>query len=96
MSAIEKIHAEIDELSDRRTELWHLLSEGRDPVLAEELKQLEARLEELWGAHRGEVEVSRESLDKTVGLDRAALRASAIDRLRSMPSGGGSKAAPSP
>jgi hypothetical protein len=54
MSAIEKIHSEIDELSDRRTELWHLLSEGRDPVLAEELKQLEARLEELWNAHRME------------------------------------------
>jgi hypothetical protein len=54
MSAIEKIHSEIDELSDRRTELWHLLSEGRDPVLAEELKQLEARLEELWSAHRME------------------------------------------
>jgi hypothetical protein len=54
MSAIENIHAEIDELSDRRTELWHLLSEGRDPVLAEELKQLEARLEELWNAHRME------------------------------------------
>jgi hypothetical protein len=54
MSTIEKIHSEIDELSDRRTELWHLLSEGRDPVLAEELKQLEARLEELWNAHRME------------------------------------------
>jgi hypothetical protein len=54
MDTIEKIHSEIDELSDRRTELWHLLSEGRDPVLAEELKQLEARLEELWNAHRME------------------------------------------
>ena len=54
MSTIERIHAEIDELSERRAELWHLLSEGRDPALAEELKQLEARLEELWSAHRME------------------------------------------
>jgi hypothetical protein len=54
MNTIEKIHTEIDELSDRRTELWHLLSEGRDPELAEELKQLEARLEALWVAHRME------------------------------------------
>jgi hypothetical protein len=54
MSTIENIHAQIDDLSERRTELWHLLSEGRDPELAEELKQLEARLEELWGAHRME------------------------------------------
>jgi hypothetical protein len=36
MSTIERIHVEIDELSERRTELWHLLSEGRDPALAEE------------------------------------------------------------
>jgi hypothetical protein len=54
MSTIEGIHAEIDELSERRAELWHLLSEGRDPVAAEELKQLEARLDELWNAHRAE------------------------------------------
>jgi hypothetical protein len=54
MSTIEGIHAEIDELSERRAELWHLLSEGRDPVAAEELRQLEARLDELWNAHRAE------------------------------------------
>ena len=54
MSTIERIHVEIDELSERRTELWHLLSEGRDPALAEELKQVEARLEELRSAHRME------------------------------------------
>jgi PAS domain-containing protein len=54
MSTIEKIHAEIDDLSRRRGELWHRLSEGRDPEAAEELKNVEARLEELWSAHRAE------------------------------------------
>ena len=47
MSTIERIHR------DRRAEraphkARHLLSEGRDPALAEELKQVEARLAELW------------------------------------------------
>jgi hypothetical protein len=54
MSKIDDIHAQIDELSDRRTELWHRLSEGRDPTTAEELKALEARLDGLWAAHRAE------------------------------------------
>ncbi len=54
MSTIDGIHAEIDELSERRLELWHRLSEARDPDAAEELKQLEARLDELWVAHRTE------------------------------------------
>jgi hypothetical protein len=54
MSTIEQIHVEIDELSERRTDLWHRLSEGRDPDTLEELKQVEARLEELWAAHRAE------------------------------------------
>jgi hypothetical protein len=54
MTTIEQIHAEIDELSERRAELWHRLSEGRDPDSAEELKDVEARLEALWSAHRAE------------------------------------------
>ena len=54
MSKIDEIHAQIDELSDRRTELWHQLSEARDPTTAEELHALEARLDDLWAAHRAE------------------------------------------
>jgi hypothetical protein len=54
MTTIDQIHAEIDELSERRGELWHRLSEGRDLESAEELKNVEARLEELWSAHRAE------------------------------------------
>jgi hypothetical protein len=54
MSTIELIHAEIDALSERRGSLWHRLSEGRDPDVAHELKNLESRLEGLWQAHRAE------------------------------------------
>jgi hypothetical protein len=34
--------------------LWHTLSAGRDPGAVEELKDLEAKLAELWNAHRAE------------------------------------------
>ncbi len=54
MSTIERIHLEIDKLSERRGELWQRLSEGRDSTAAQELKELEARLEGLWQAHRAE------------------------------------------
>jgi PAS domain-containing protein len=54
MSTIELIHAEIDELSGRRGELWYRLSEGRDPGVAHELKDLDDRLAALWQAHRVE------------------------------------------
>ena len=53
-TTIAEIHAEIDALTERRAELWHLLSLGRDPALVDELTQLEARLEQLWAAHRAE------------------------------------------
>ena len=54
MSTIERIHVEIDELSERRGQLWNRLAEGRDSILQQELKNLEAQLEELWQAHRAE------------------------------------------
>ena len=54
MSTIERIHVEIDELSERRGQLWNRLSEGRDSSVQQELKNLEARLEGLWQAHRAE------------------------------------------
>jgi len=54
MSTIERIHLEIDELSERRVELWIRLSEGRDSTVQQELKNLESRLEGLWQAHRAE------------------------------------------
>ena len=52
MRPIADIHAEIDRLSERRTELWQLLGGGHDSALASELKRLEERLETLWAEHR--------------------------------------------
>jgi hypothetical protein len=48
----EQIHSEIDELSKRRAELWRILGEGFDAAASAELKQVDARLEELWAEHR--------------------------------------------
>jgi hypothetical protein len=49
---LQEIHTEIERASERRTELYRLLSEGHDPELADELKALNTRLEELWNEHR--------------------------------------------
>jgi len=52
MRTLEEIHREIDELSDRRTDLWHRLSEGHDASVQAEVRDLEARLDELWTEQR--------------------------------------------
>jgi hypothetical protein len=49
---LETIHREIEELSERRVELWHALSEGHDAERKAEVKQVEDRLEELWQEQR--------------------------------------------
>ena len=54
METIPRIHAEIEELSERRVSLWNSLSQGRDPEVVEQIKALDARLEELWELHRAE------------------------------------------
>jgi len=54
MTTMTTIHAEIDDLSTRRVDLWHRLSEGRDATTLEELKELDARLAALWEQHRQE------------------------------------------
>jgi hypothetical protein len=54
MNTIPRIHNQIEELSERRVELWNSLSLGRDPEVVEEIKALDAQLEELWAAHRAE------------------------------------------
>jgi hypothetical protein len=54
MHIIPTIHAEIGEVSERRTELWNRLSLGRDPDLAAQIKELDAKLGALWDAHRAE------------------------------------------
>jgi ABC-type phosphate transport system auxiliary subunit len=52
MRTMESIHHEIDELSERRVELWHQLSEGYDAGVQAEVRRLEERLEELWQEQR--------------------------------------------
>jgi hypothetical protein len=52
MTTLDQIHAEIDGATERRAELWHLLSEGHDPELAAELHELEERIAALWDEHR--------------------------------------------
>jgi len=54
MNTIPRIHDQIEELSERRVTLWNSLSLGRDPAVVEEIKALDAQLEELWEAHRAE------------------------------------------
>ena len=52
MTILESIHREIDELSERRVNLWHKLSEGHDAELKAEVHAVEERLEELWQEQR--------------------------------------------
>ena len=55
MDTIKSMHREIDELSERRVDLWNELSmNGRDPAVMQEIKRLDARLEQLWEAIRAE------------------------------------------
>ena len=49
---LESIHREIEELSERRVELWHELSEGHDAALKAQVKEVEEQLEALWDEHR--------------------------------------------
>ena len=52
MRTLEQIREQIDRASDRRAELWHQLSEGRDPEVASELHELEREIERLWDEQR--------------------------------------------
>jgi len=54
MDTIPLYHAEIEELSERRVTLWNSLSQGRDPAVVEEIKALDAQLDELWAKVRAE------------------------------------------
>jgi hypothetical protein len=49
---LTEIHKEIEETSERRTELWHVLSQGHDPAAAAELKSLSEQLDHLWNEER--------------------------------------------
>ena len=49
---LTQIHQEIEETSERRAELWHILSEGHNPTAAAELKSLSEHLDQLWDEER--------------------------------------------
>jgi len=52
MDTLEDIREQIERASDRRAELWHALSEGRNPDAAAELHELEREIERLWEEQR--------------------------------------------
>lgn len=52
MTEIQRIHEEIERLSEQRSDLWRRLSEGRDPETAARIKELDARLDSLWNEQR--------------------------------------------
>ena len=52
INILTTIHAEIDEVSERRAELWHRLSDGRNPEVVEQIKALNEKLGSLWNEHR--------------------------------------------
>ncbi len=49
---LTQIHKEIEEISEQRTELWHVLSQRHDPAAAAQLKSLSAQLDHLWDEER--------------------------------------------
>ena len=54
MRTIADIHAEIEGLSEQRTDLWNELSRGRNETVRDEIKQIDERLQLLWDEHRAE------------------------------------------
>jgi hypothetical protein len=52
MRTFEDIHREIDSASERRAEVYHQLSQGHDPALAAELREIADQLDALWAEQR--------------------------------------------
>jgi hypothetical protein len=52
MRTLEEIRSELDQATERRSELWHRLSDGHDSALSDELHQLEERIATLWDEQR--------------------------------------------
>jgi hypothetical protein len=52
MSTLTDIRAEIERLTERRSELFTLLSQGHDAALAAEHAALEERIKKLWDDQR--------------------------------------------
>jgi hypothetical protein len=54
MRTFADIHAEIERMSEKRTELWNLLSQGRSESVVQEIKEIDQLLQMLWDEHRAE------------------------------------------
>ena len=52
MRTLNEIKQDIEQLSDRRADVLHRLSEGHDAALAAEHKRLDEQLAELWDEQR--------------------------------------------
>jgi hypothetical protein len=52
MTTLDRIHEEIERLSEERTALWHRLSDRHDPDVRAEIHAIDARLDRLWDEHR--------------------------------------------
>jgi hypothetical protein len=52
MEKLSQIKAEIERATERRAELWHVLSQGHDSTAAAEVKELEERIGRLWDEER--------------------------------------------
>jgi hypothetical protein len=52
MRTLQEIHAEIERLSEHRTELWNRLGQGYNPELKAEIKALDEHLDSLWHEQR--------------------------------------------
>ena len=50
----DQIHSEIERISEERQELWQRLADGLDTDVQTQLKDLDARLTELWQSLRVE------------------------------------------
>ena len=48
MRTPQEIHADIEQLSARRTELWQVLGHGYDAATAADLARLKEQLDALW------------------------------------------------
>ncbi len=52
MRTLDDIRTDIEQLTERRSELLHDLSQGHDVVLAAEHRDVEERIAALWDEHR--------------------------------------------
>jgi hypothetical protein len=52
LNTIAEIRLRIEQASQRRLDLWRMLSEGPDPEVRRELRRVEGEIERLWQAQR--------------------------------------------